>query len=141
MNTYYESIRCRFNQFKVNMFRKVFAGRMESGLTASEIVTLYVIDMLETPTIKNYADYVGISQSNATYRIGALVEKGYLDKVPSQKDRRESHLFTTWKCKKLLKGDMRSTEELEAKLKARFSDEELEIAKEVLEIYLDYMDK
>lgn len=138
MKAVYETIRSRFNQLKVNTFQRLFTGRLESGLTASEVLTLYVIDMLDTPTIKNFADYVGISQSNATYRIAALVEKGYVDKVVSQTDRRESHLFTTWKCKKLLREDSRRAEDLEAILRSRFTDEQLETAKEVFEVLLDY---
>jgi len=138
MKAVYETVRSRFNQLKVNTFQKLFTGRMEAGLTASEVLTIYVIDMLDMPTIKTFADYVGISQSNATYRIDALVEKGYVDKVPSQTDRRESHLFTTWKCKKLLREDTRSVEEVEAVLRSRFTEEQLETAKEIFEVLLDY---
>lgn len=141
MHAYYEAIRSRFNQLKVKMFRRLFTGRLESGLTASEVLTLYVVDLLGQPSIKQFADYVGISQSNATYRVGALISKGYLEKAPSEVDRRESHLFTTWKCKRLLKEDTGRAIDIETALRARFTEEQLDTAKEVLEAMLALTDE
>ena len=41
------------------------------------------------------ADFIGISSPNAAYKISCLIDKGYIDKVQSEKDRREFHLHVT----------------------------------------------
>lgn len=125
----------------VKAYRRIFSRRSDSGLTTSEVFGLYIIDLLDGPTIKDFAGYMGISQPNATYKINALVEKGYVDKVVSDTDRRECHLFTTKKCKKLLKGDSRDVEEIEAALKARFTEAQLEQAKEVFDAVLEILEE
>jgi DNA-binding MarR family transcriptional regulator len=54
---------------------------------------------MERPTISQFARFAGISQSNATYRVNCLIRKGYVNRVPSDKDRREFHLELTDKFK------------------------------------------
>lgn len=136
----YSSLFQSLKRVSMTAYRRLFSRRADSGLTTSEVFSLYVIDLLDTPTIKDYAGYLGISQPNATYKINSLVEKGYVEKQASSIDRRECHLVTTKKCKKLLKGDGHDAEALETAMKARFSDQQLEQAKEVFEAVLDFLE-
>lgn len=124
----------------VTVYRRIFSKRTASGLTTAEMFNLYIIELMDGPTIKDFAGFLGISQPNATYKVNTLVEKGYVEKVPSVTDRREFHLFTTKKCRKLLKEDGHSAEDLENVLKARFSDEQLDCAREVLEVVLEFLE-
>lgn len=136
----YSSLVYGLKRAGLTVYRRLFSRRGDSGLTTSEVFSLYIIDLLDGPTVKDYAGYLGISQPNASYKLNALVEKGYVEKQPSSTDRREFHLYTTKKCKKLLKEDGHDAEELEAILKARFSDEQLEQAREVFEAVLEIME-
>ena len=104
-----------------------------------EVFSLYMIELMDDPTIKDFADYIGVSQPNATYKINALVEKGYVEKTPSRTDRREYHLSTTKKCRRLLLDEGKRLEELEATLQQRFSPQRLEEAKEVFEAVLELL--
>ncbi len=131
----------RGKQTGITVYRRIFSKRTASGLTTAELFNLYIIDLMDGPTIKDFASFLGISQPNATYRINALVEKGYVEKMPSLTDRRESHLLTTKKCRKLMKEDGRSAEALEIVLKSRFSEEQLDCAREVLEAVLEFLEE
>ena len=39
--------------------------------------------------------FIGISSPNAAYKVACLIEKGYIEKIQSEKDRREYHLHVT----------------------------------------------
>ena len=86
-------------KMRLGFYRKMFIAVREQSrdLTPMEIFCLEVVEALEEPTISQFARFTGISQSNATYRVGCLIEKGYLQKVPSTRDRREYHLHLTEK--------------------------------------------
>lgn len=72
-------------------------GTGKSALTATECYCLEVLLLMREPTISDFASIVGISLPSATYRIGNLIEKGYLQRLPSKQDRRETHLKVTEK--------------------------------------------
>ena len=58
-----------------------------------EAFSLEVIYMLDEPTVSQFADFLNISQSNATYKVNNLIKKGYLVRQNSMVDRREYHLI------------------------------------------------
>jgi len=58
-----------------------------------ELLSIEVIHALHEPTIGQFADFLNISQSNATYKVNSLIKKGYLKKQNSSTDRREYHLI------------------------------------------------
>ena len=136
----YSGLFQRLKRVSMKTFRRIFLRKRDSGLTTSEVFSLYIIDLLDGPTIKDFAGYMGISQPNATYKINGLVEKGYVEKTVSHTDRRECHLYTTKKCKKLLKGDSRDVDAIEAAMRARFSEAQLEQAREVFEALLEILE-
>ena len=86
-----------YTKFKLNFYRGIFERlkSRESSLSASEAYAVEVIYALREPTISRFAEFLQISQPNATYRINALMRKGYVEKVNSIADRREYHLVTT----------------------------------------------
>ena len=52
---------------------------------------------LGEPTVNEFSTFLGISPSNATYKINNLVQKGYVEKRQSKEDKREYHLRPTQK--------------------------------------------
>ena len=75
-----------YNIFKMNFYASMCANSKE--LTMQEAFSLDIIYMLGHPTILEYANYMGISQPNATYKINQMIEKGYLIKEVSKEDKR-----------------------------------------------------
>lgn len=93
-----------YRQLRLTSYRQIFGAiRERSGsLSATEAFSADVIQLLGTPTLSQFAQYLGISQPNATYKINNLVAKGYVEKVPSPGDRREIRLQPAGKLKKYL---------------------------------------
>lgn len=83
-----------YEKFKLQFFRRLFSQvrEREGSLSAMEAFSVEVIHELDAPTISQFADFLGISQSNATYKVNSLIRKGYIVKENSDTDRREYHL-------------------------------------------------
>ena len=90
-----ENFNSVFDKFKFQFFRKIFESVRErdGSLSAMEAFSLEIIDLLDAPTIGEFADFLNISQSNATYKVNSLIRKGYLVRQNSETDRREYHLI------------------------------------------------
>ena len=88
-----------YDKFKLQFYRKVFelVRERDGSLSAMEAFSLEVIQMLNTPTVGQFADFLNISPSNATYKGNSLIKKGYLERQNSQLDRREYHLILSEK--------------------------------------------
>ena len=67
-----------YDKFKLQFYRKVFelVRERDGSLSAMEAFSLEVIKMLDHPTIGQFADFLNISQSNATYKVNNLIKKG-----------------------------------------------------------------
>lgn len=88
-----------YEKFELQFFRKVFENvrEREGSLSAMEAFSLEVIYLLNEPTVGQFADFLNISQSNATYKVNSLIKKGYIVRQNSQTDRREYHLVLSEK--------------------------------------------
>ena len=88
-----------FDKFELRFFRKIFelVRERDGSLSAMEAFSLEVIKILGTPTVGQFADFLKISQSNATYKVNSLIKKGYLERQNSPVDRREYHLVLSEK--------------------------------------------
>lgn len=88
-----------YDRFKLQFYRKVFerVRERDGSLSAMEAFSLEVIKMLGQPTVGQFADFLNISQSNATYKVNNLIKKGYLERENSVTDRREYHLVLSEK--------------------------------------------
>ena len=130
-----EEIMQLYKRFRLINYRKMFSRIRErdGSLSAMEAISLEVINMLSEPTVGQFADFLNISQSNATYKVNNLIKKGYLERQNSQSDRREYHLvlsekYYSYECL------MSSYEQKVAgRIRERFSPEELEIFDRMLE--------
>ena len=83
-----------YDKFKLQFYRGVFeqVRERDGSLSAMEAFSLEVIAMLDRPTVGQFAEFLNISQSNATYKVNSLMKKGYLERQNSTTDRREYHL-------------------------------------------------
>ena len=88
-----------YDKFKLQFYRRVFdlVRERDGSLSAMEAFSLEVIYMLGEPTVSQFADFLNISQSNATYKVNNLIKKGYLERQNSTVDRREYHLILSEK--------------------------------------------
>ena len=88
-----------YDKFKLQFYRRVFelVRERDGSLSAMEAFSLEVIKMLGEPTVGQFADFLNISQSNATYKVNNLIKKGYLVRQNSTTDRREYHLILSEK--------------------------------------------
>lgn len=117
-----------YDKFKLQFYRKVFelVRERDGSLSAMEAFSLEVIHMLGQPTVGQFADFLNISQSNATYKVNNLIRKGYIERQNSSTDRREYHLILSEKFYNYI--GLLSTYEntVIERMKERFSAEDIE---------------
>ena len=88
-----------YTKFKLHFYQKVFSRfeKREATLTTVESFCMEGIMALGSPTVAQFAQAMHISTPNASYTINSLIQKGYVQKVRSETDRREYHLHPTQK--------------------------------------------
>lgn len=88
-----------YTKFKLHFYQKVFSRfeEREATLTTVESFCMEGIMALGNPTVAEFAEVMHISTPNASYKINSLIQKGYVEKVRSEVDRREYHLCPTKK--------------------------------------------
>ncbi len=118
-----------------NLFAQVNDG--EGSLSAIESYCAEVIFLLDHPTVREFAEYVNISLPNATYRISNLIEKGFIRKIPSTKDRREYHLEVTDKFLDSYGVNATFNNRLMQQIKQRFSSEEVALLEDMMRKIVD----
>ncbi len=94
-----ESFERLYLLFRANYYKRMVEviGTREGSLSATESFCVEIIYLLNRPTISQFAHFLKISVPNATYKIAGLIEKGYVEKIPSSVDKRETHLAVTRK--------------------------------------------
>ena len=119
--------RC-YARFRLITYQGMFRllRERDSSLSAAEAFAVDVIHLLEEPTIKEFADCLGISQPNATYKVNNLVGKGYVIKTVSEDDKRECHLTVSDRFYKYYGASNSFIENAVNTLAERYSPEELE---------------
>lgn len=94
-----ESVITFFNRLRLSVYRSIChqVRDREGSLSATEAYSVDVIYLLGEPTMKEFASFLGFTQSNATYKVNSLVAKGYITKCESRTDKREVRLRVTEK--------------------------------------------
>ncbi len=128
-----------YDKFKLQFYRKVFeqVRERDGSLSAMEAFSLEVIKMLDHPTVGQFADFLNISQSNATYKVNSLIRKGYIERENSTVDRREYHLVLSEKFYHY--AELLTAYELTVvqRMKERFSPEDAQKLDEMLGVISD----
>ena len=128
-----------YDKFKMEFFRRLFSlvREREGSLTAMEAFSVEVIHQMNAPTISQFAEFLGISQSNATYKVNSLMKKGYIVKENSDIDRREYHLKLSDKYYQY-SGLMKSyVDTVMDRMQQRFTPDELEEFARILGVMSD----
>lgn len=122
----YEKLLALYNRSRLAQYRRLFdrIRERQGSLSATEAYALDVIYLLGEPTVKRFADFLGISQPNATYKINSLISKGYLEKVHSDTDGREYRLVVQEKFYQYYGGSSSFLRKAAAKLEDVLSQEE-----------------
>jgi len=134
-----ESFITVFDKFKFQFFRKIFESVRErdGSLSAMEACSLEIIDLLAAPTIGEFADFLNISQSNATYKVNSLMRKGYLVRQNSETDRREYHLVLSEKYYNYMELLTSYEDTVCSRIQSRFSEDELAVFDRILKTISD----
>ena len=132
-----------YRKLRLGTYRQIFRKIREKdgSLSATEAFSADVIHLLGKPTITQFASYLGISQPNATYKINALAQKGYVRKVSAKTDRREVLLETGEKYAAYLREDTASLDRAVEAIKGKYTDEEFAIAGRILSDLLQELEE
>jgi DNA-binding MarR family transcriptional regulator len=116
-----------YYKFRNNYCMNLFSGvdDDENSLSPTESYCVEAIFLLNRPTVHQFANFVNISQPNATYRISNLISKGYVRKVLSEDDRREYFLEVTDKFSKNYGMNASFNAQLMNNIRDTFSPEEI----------------
>lgn len=123
-----------FEKFRFQFFHRLFKLMRERNttLSAMEVFSLAIIEMLQSPTIGQFADFMNISQSNATYKVSSLISKGYVIRQNSEKDRREYHLVLSDKYHESMDLLTEYEKLVSERVRKRFSEEDLAVLERIL---------
>lgn len=123
-----------YRKFKIRYYQNVFAQApdRELSLTTIEAFCVEIIGALDNPTINEFASFINISSPNATYRVNSLIQKGYLEKVQSETDKREYHLRVTDKYYKYYNLSQNYVNTVLERVKKQCSKEDVEAFERVL---------
>ena len=135
-------LRC-YERFRLSTYRSMFGllRERDGSLSATEAFSVDVIHLLQGPTIKEFADCLGISQPNATYKVNQLIQKGYVEKIPSLEDRRETHLQVTDRYIRYSDRDNENLIRALETLKTQFTTQEMETFSRVIRALSDAIDQ
>lgn len=125
-----------YDKFKLRFYKSVFelVRERDGSLSAMEAFSLEVIKMLDTPTVGQFADFLNISQSNATYKVNNLIKKGYLERQNSSSDRREYYLVLSEKYYNYMAIFSSYQKTVIERIEKRFPPEDLEKFDEILRV-------
>ena len=131
-----------YSKFRIHYYRDVFhrINSRELSLTTTDVYCVEIIHSLNKPTIQEFANFIGISSPNATYKVNSLIKKGYVEKVQSDTDKREFYLDVTEKFYRYYNINERYLDIVEERLKKELSEEEFKMFNDTLKkIYHDMM--
>ena len=128
-----------YEKLKVQFYKKIFekVRERDGSLSAMEGFSLEIIRALNEPTVGQFADFLNISQSNATYKVNSLIKKGYLVRQNSTTDRREYHLVLSDKYYSYAELMTSYEQTVVNRMRKRFSEEDVEKFDELLTIISD----
>ncbi len=135
----YQKIKSLYEKLRLKHYRDLFSRVKErdGSLSATEAYAADVIYLLGDPTVSTFADTLGISQPNATYKINNLVSKGYAVRSVSSEDRRECRVSVGDRFFSYYNTDYPFLSESVERLKENYTPQELAL----LERMLDDLDR
>ena len=130
----YEQIKKLYEHFRLEHYRELF-GRIrekDGSLSATEAYAADVIYLLQNPTVSTFAEVLGISQPNATYKINNLAAKGYVTRTYSDTDRRECRISVVDKFFSYYNTDYPFLAKAIEGLQEKYTPEQLALCEQIL---------
>jgi len=130
----YEQFKSLYEHLRLENYRQLF-GRIrekDGSLSATESYAADVIYLLGNPTVRSFAEVLGISQPNATYKINNLAAKGYVSRSTSEEDRRECRVSVVDRFYSYYNTDYPFISTGLEKLAQKYSPQELELFEKML---------
>lgn len=123
-----------YDRLRLITYRSMFRllRERDGSLSATEAFSVDVIYLLHGPTVKQFADCLGISQPNATYKVNNLAAKGYVNRHTPEDDRRECRLSVAERFHTYYDTSDSFIQTAVEQLGERYSGEELEKFEEML---------
>ena len=90
LELYYKFRIMHYNNMSENIY-----SMSQKGITPMDIYDAEAIFLLDSPTIKEFASFMRISQPNATYKVNNLIKKGFVEKEVDVNDKRKTILKLT----------------------------------------------
>lgn len=134
-----KSFEMLYSLFRARYCRRIIQSQQSGmkGITPTESYCAEVICLMDGPTITEFSRFLGISPSNAHYKIARLEQKGYIIKEPSQQDKREYRLLPTPDCERNFGMGNRDNARLMQTIKERLSlPEQIDLKKTMEKIIL-----
>ena len=131
----YEKLKQLYERVRLRHYRDLFSRVKErdGSLSATEAYAADVIYLLGSPTVSTFADTLGISQPNATYKINNLVAKGYAVRSASDADRRECRVSVGKRFFSYYNTDYPFIAECVERLKKIYTPQQLELLERMLD--------
>ena len=132
----YDSFNKVYTKFKLHFYKEVFKKwrDREVSLTTVETFCMEIIHALGKPTVSEFASFTSLSSANAADKINNLVQKGYLNKVQSDEDKRIYYLEVTKKYIDYYNISYQYLKEVMSKLEDRFTSEENKVLEKMLRV-------
>ena len=130
----YDRIKALYEHSRLEHYRELF-GRIrekDGSLSATEAYSADVIYLLQAPTVSTFAEVLGISQPNATYKINNLAAKGYVTRTYSDEDRRECRVSVGDKFFSYYDTDYPFLVSAIGKLNEKYTPDELALCERIL---------
>lgn len=129
-----ESLSEVYLKFKLNFYQKVFEQiqARETSLTTVETFCVEIIHALDSPTINEFANFIGVSSPNATYKVNSLIQKGYIRKTQSMEDKREYHIEVTDRYYEYYNLSQNYVKQVSERIEQEFSPEEVRTLNDML---------
>ncbi|MBP2626593.1 MAG: transcriptional regulator, MarR family [Firmicutes bacterium] len=77
-------------------------GKELFNLTITQLHYLHAIKEMGNPTITELAEKIGVQKSTVTVALNKLLQREYIEKIPSETDLRVIHVSLSMKGKKLI---------------------------------------
>lgn len=127
-----------YETFRMKFYKKIFKEEnKDDALSANEMFCAESIYLMNKPTFGEFADFIGVSKSNLNYKINRLIEKGFVKKNCSKKDKREYHLSVSEKFLDFYMLNDSITKEFVEKVREELDENELK----VLESFISRINK
>ena len=131
-----EAFELVYTKFKMHFYQQVFQRfeKREATLTTVESFCMEAIVALGHPTVAEFSQVMNISTPNAAYKVNSLIQKGYVEKVRSQQDRREYHLCPTKKYLDYYNISYAYLETVVKRVEEHFSPQDVEKLEQMLNV-------